>query len=88
MEAKLYASLYKLVWSPAHPRRKRVIYNDRIIVMVYLWSVLWDRPVCRACDEDNWFGKNDFELPSDSTMSDRPATARCPTASAPKACCS
>ena len=71
MEAKLYASLYKLVYSLAHPRRKGVIYNDRIIAMVYLWSVLWDRPVGWACDKDNWFGKNDFELPSDSTMSGR-----------------
>ena len=71
MEAKLYASLYKFVWSLAHPRRKRVIFNDHIIVMVYLWSVLWDRPVSWACDKDNWFGTNDFELPSDSAMSNR-----------------
>jgi hypothetical protein len=71
MEAKLYAALYKLVSSLAHPRRKRVRFNDRIIVMVYLWSVLWDRPVCWACDPDNWFGKNDFDLPSDTAMSRR-----------------
>ena len=71
MEAKLYAALYKLVSSLAHPRRKRCRFNDRIIVMVYLWSVLFDRPVCWACDQDNWFGKNDFELPSDTTMSRR-----------------
>lgn len=75
MEAKLYASLYKLVYSLAHPRPRRCRFNDRIIVMVYLWSVLWDRPVCWACDKDNWFGKNDFELPSDSTMSRRLRTA-------------
>jgi len=71
MEAKLYASLYKVVLSLPHPRKKRCRFNDRIIVMVYLWSVLWDRPVCWACDPDNWFGKNDFELPSDTTMSRR-----------------
>ena len=75
MEAKLYASLYKFVWSLAHPRRKRVIFNDHIIVMVYLWSVLWDRPVSWACDKDNWFGTNDFELPSDSAMSNRLRTS-------------
>ena len=71
MEAKLYAALYKLVSSLAHPRRKRCRFNDRIIVMVYLWSVLFDRPVCWACDQDNWFGNDDFELPSDTTMSRR-----------------
>jgi hypothetical protein len=70
-EAKLYAALYKLVWSLPHSRPKGVIYNDRIIVMVYLWSVLWDRPVSWACNRDNWFGNNSFELPSDSAMSDR-----------------
>lgn len=71
MEAQLYQSLYKLVWSLAHPRQKRTRFNDRIIVMVYLWSVLWDRPVCWACDPANWTGRNAFELPSDSTMSRR-----------------
>jgi hypothetical protein len=71
MEAQLYAALYKLIGSLAHPRRKRVRFNDRIIVMVYLWSVLWDRPVCWACDDRNWAGREDFELPSDSTMSTR-----------------
>lgn len=70
MEAQLYRSLYKLVWSLAHPRRKRTRFGDRIIVMVYLWSVLFDRPVCWACDKRNW-DQDDFELPSDSTMSRR-----------------
>lgn len=71
MEAQLYGSLYKLVWSLAHPRQRRTRFNDRIIVIVYLWSVLWERPVCWACDVANWGGRNAFELPSDSTMSRR-----------------
>lgn len=71
MEAQLYRSLYKLVWSPAHPRRKRVRFNDRIIVMVYLWSVLHERPVCWACDPRNWPAGVAFELPEDSTLSRR-----------------
>jgi hypothetical protein len=71
MEAQLYRSLYELVWSLAHAQQKRTRFNDRIIVMVYLWSVLWDRSVSWACDPANWAGRNAFELPSDSTMSRR-----------------
>jgi IS5 family transposase len=77
MEARLYRQLYDLVWSVAHPPRKRVRFGDRIIVLVYLWSVLHDRPVGWACEPENWrLGRArgpgpDFELPSQSTMSDR-----------------
>ena len=71
MEEQLYRSLYKLVWSLEHPRQKNVIFSDRIIVMVYLWSVLHDRPVCWACEPQNWGKGLDFELPSDSAMSKR-----------------
>lgn len=71
MEEQLYRSLYKLVWSLPHPRQKKVRFNDLIIVMVYLWSVLNDRPVCWACDMNNWGAWLGFELPSDSTMSRR-----------------
>lgn len=69
MEAQFYGALYRLVGGLAHPRQKGTQFNDRIIVMVYLWSVLWDRPVCWACNRKNWSVKPDFELPSDSTMS-------------------
>lgn len=70
-EAQLYRALYKLVWSLAHPRQAGVQFNDRIIVMVYLWSVLRDKPVCWACARSSWPGEPPFELPSDSTMSAR-----------------
>jgi hypothetical protein len=71
MEAQLFKALYRLVYSLAHPRPKGVQFNDRIIVMVYLWSVLWDRPVCWACTPQNWAGLLSFELPGNSTMSRR-----------------
>src|SRR6185312_9434676 len=71
MEEQLYRSLYKLVGSLAHPRKKKIRFNDLIIVMVYLWSMLNDRPVCWACDVNNWGAWLIFELPSDSTMSRR-----------------
>lgn len=70
-EAQLYSALYKLVGTLAHPRHKGNRFSDRIILMVYLWSVLFDRPVCWACNEKNWKGLLTFELPSDSTMSRR-----------------
>jgi hypothetical protein len=72
MEAQLYRTVYRHVMSIAHPRRPRVQFNDHLIVLVYLWSVLHERPVCWACDEDNWPKKElSFQLPSDSTMSQR-----------------
>ena len=71
--------MYDLVRSLPHPRRKRVQFHDRVIVLVYLWSALWDRPVCWACDPGNWAafggggggGGPPFELPSGTTMSRR-----------------
>jgi hypothetical protein len=74
MEAELYRALYRRVYAVAHPpRRAREQYDDRWIVMVYLWSVLHDRPVCWACDADNWPKALllDRPLPSPSRMSRR-----------------
>jgi hypothetical protein len=71
MEAQLYRVVYRLVMSIAHPRRPRVQFNDHIIVLVYLWSALHDRPVCWACAAEHWSKELAFELPSDSTMSTR-----------------
>jgi hypothetical protein len=71
MEEQLYRTVYRHVMSIAHPRRPRVIFNDHIIVMVYLWSVLHERPVCWACDALNWSKELSFDLPSNSAMSQR-----------------
>ena len=72
MEAQLFQTVYRHVWSvPQLPRRQREQYHDRVIVMVYLWSVLHERPVIWACDSDNWPAEPPWELPSDSTMSRR-----------------
>jgi hypothetical protein len=71
MEAQLYRLLYRHLMSLAHPRRARVQFSDRIIVLVYLWAVIHDRPVCWACEERNWKGERTFQLPSDSAMSAR-----------------
>jgi hypothetical protein len=73
MEAKVYRALLKLLLSIAHPPRgARRQFNDRWIILVYLWSVINDRPVCWACDEQNWEKDQlDCPLPSNATMSRR-----------------
>jgi hypothetical protein len=74
MEAKLFGALYRHVYSIAHtPRRAREQFCDRWIVMVYLLSVLCDRPVCWICDERNWPTSllDGRVLPSQSRMSRR-----------------
>ena len=77
MEAKLYRTLYRHVYSVPHPpRRKRELFDDRWIVMVHLWSVLHDRPQCWACDPQNWPEKllMGRPLPSPSRLSRRRRT--------------
>jgi len=73
MEAKVYRAMCRWLSSLAHPgRRKREQFSDRWVIMVYLWSVINDRPVTWACDEQNWPGDLlDCPLPSDATMSRR-----------------
>lgn len=74
MEAKLYAVLYQLVFAVAHPpRRKRELFCDRWILMVFLWSALHDRPRDWACDESNWPDQvlQGRPLPSPSRLSRR-----------------
>lgn len=72
MEAKLYASLYRLVFAVAHPpRRKREQFCDRWVLLVFLWSALHDRPRAWACDESNWPATLDRPLPSPSRLSRR-----------------
>ena len=51
---------------------RRYAYTDGGILAVYLWAVLHDRPVCWACDPDNWpAGTRRGPLPSASTVSRR-----------------
>jgi hypothetical protein len=73
MEAKVYRALLKILSSIAHPPRGAWRqFNDRWIIMVYLWSVINDRPVSWACDEQNWEKDQlDRPLPSNGTMSRR-----------------
>lgn len=72
MEAKLYKQLYQLVMSTPHtPLRAREQYSDRWVVLIYLWAAIWHRPVCWACQPQNWPGDLDRPLVSQSRMSRR-----------------
>jgi hypothetical protein len=74
MEDELFEALYHLVREEAkrRPRQKRVQYSDAVILMVALWAVLHDRPMCWACQKEHW--PDDWpwlEWPSPSRFSER-----------------
>lgn len=74
MESELWDRLYALVWKVAKTcRRSRAQYSDGVIVLVFLWAVLHDRPVKWACNALNWDRgwPQPLEFPSESTMSRR-----------------
>jgi hypothetical protein len=70
MERELWNQLYSVVvrldnmWTNG-------FYRAREIVVVFLWAVIHDRPICWACDRRNWQGLTPVCLPSQSTMSRR-----------------
>ena len=52
-------------------------YADRDILIVWLWAVLHDRPMCWACCAENWPAKERLpRLPHPSTVSRRIRTPR------------
>ncbi len=79
MEASRYRRMCRLVdqVSP-HGRQAGQQFSDRLIVKVYLYSVLRDRPVSFACHRCNWdmrlLDELFAELPSQATMSRRMRT--------------
>lgn len=51
-------------------------YSDREILLVMLWAVLHDRPVCWACESENWpVHRQPPRLPHPSTVSRRARSA-------------
>jgi hypothetical protein len=73
MERELWTALYQLAKACDTVRPWLFVrFRDWEVVVVFLWAVLHDRPVCWACDPINWpkqLWKRD--LPSQSTMSRR-----------------
>lgn len=74
MERELFRRVYQFVHRLGRQRRSpRMVHPDWKIVMVYMWSVLHDRPTCWACCARHWPQEARAEggLPSASTMSRR-----------------
>jgi hypothetical protein len=74
MERELWPRLYHLVMEVGETLRLiDVTYQPHIIVLVFLWAALHDRPVSWACDERNWATTTlrPATLPSESTLSRR-----------------
>jgi hypothetical protein len=74
MECELWPRLYQVVQEVGRqfPRRK-ARYGDIVIVIVFLWGCLHDRPQVWACDARNWSSTRlrPIQIPSDSTLSRR-----------------
>jgi len=72
MERQLLLQFYRWLMSLSLPRIKRVQFSDRWISLIFLWSVLCDRPMSWACRRENWPSELAFaQLPSSSTLSRR-----------------
>ena len=74
MERELWPRLYHLVMEAGKTfRLTDVTFQPHIIALVLLWAALHDRPMCWACDEQNWTTTTlrPFTLPSASTLSRR-----------------
>lgn len=73
MERELWLLLYHMALCCDQLTKAR--YRPAVIVGVYGWAVVHDRPVSWACDRRNWpealFDEPCFCLPSQSTMSRR-----------------
>lgn len=74
MERELWSQLMTAIQDVARTRccSNRFTYDTALVVRVYLWSVLHDRPVYWACQRRNWNAQSrPSRLPSQSTMSRR-----------------
>jgi hypothetical protein len=74
MERELWPLLYRHLREAAKGfSQKYVRYQPWVLVAVFLWAALHDRPVCWACDQRNW-GETRLrppQLPSPATLSRR-----------------
>jgi hypothetical protein len=80
MEGELFGLLYVIVQEEAklQSRPKSVQYSDAMIILVFFWAVLHDRPIRWTCDLKNWSEQWQWLcLPSESTVSRRLRTLSC-----------
>jgi hypothetical protein len=77
MDGELWRGLYSCIElvDKSHAQDPRKIHSDAAVVATYQYAVLRHRPVCWACDADNWSGvpgrQRPAALPSQPTMSRR-----------------
>jgi hypothetical protein len=74
MECELWPRLYALVIEIGKTRRRTgVRYSDILIVLVFFWACLHDRPQVWACQVRNWRSTTlrPLRIPSSSTISRR-----------------
>jgi DDE family transposase len=74
MERELWPRLYHLIMKAGESLRLTdVTFQPHIIVLVLFWAALHDRPVCWACNEENWSTTTlrPARIPSESTLSRR-----------------
>ena len=73
MDGQVWAELYRVVTELGRRHdRKRKQYSDARVALVFLWSVLHDRPRCWACDPANWPERERWRpLPSRRTLGRR-----------------
>ena len=74
MERELWPSLYRLVREAATGvYQKGVTYQPWVLILIFLWAAIHNRPVSWACCKQNWrtTRQRPPAWPSDSTMSRR-----------------
>src|SRR5690242_18535893 len=74
MERELWPLLYRHLKEVAKDfSQKYVQYQPWVLVAVFLWATLHDRPICWACEERNWSTTRlrPPRLPSPATLSRR-----------------
>jgi Transposase DDE domain len=74
MERERWERVYRLLVQ-LDKREVRGVFRDAIILAVYFWAVIHDRPVSWACRASHWPSDLRKPLPSQSTMSRRLRTA-------------
>ncbi len=82
MEGELFEALYAIVLQEAKRRSppKYARYSDAIILLVFFWAALHDRPIRWACQLRHWPQSVQWmSLPSEPTMSRRLKTLSCCT---------
>ncbi|MFO0952247.1 MAG: hypothetical protein U0835_14075 [Isosphaeraceae bacterium] len=55
MERELWPRVYRLVMEvEGAPTDRGRDVSPHVVLLVFFWAALHDRPVCWACDERNW----------------------------------